>query len=108
MSGYPGTMVTSGSGSCHGLVSAPTHRSLAESSASGVSQVLLRVLKDLVLSSCVQVTLQSYDASGHYPDLLDIPNRDCHPTSPTSVTVANNTASTTFTHNVSTIAEMKG
>ena len=45
-----------------------------------------------------QATLQSYDASGHYPDLLNIPNRDLQ-TSPTTST----TASTTFSHQVSVV-----
>ena len=43
----------------------------------------------------LQGTLHSYDASGHYPDLLNIPNRDLQ-TSPTTTT----TTSTTFSHQV--------
>jgi len=62
-----------------GMVGANNQRSLAESSASGVSQG----------------TLHSYDASGHYPDLLNIPNRDLQ-TSPTTTT----TTSTTFSHQI--------
>ena len=41
----------------------------------------MRQLDIYLLAS--QATLQSYDMAGHYPDLLDIPNRDLQ-TSPTT------------------------
>lgn len=88
----------SGSGShvsmYQGMVSTNTHRSLAESSASGVSQVSDEKIFDCLMMKIIcQATLQSYDMSGHYPDLLDIPNRDIQ-TSPTT------TAATSFTQKV--------
>ena len=77
-----------------GMVSTNTHRSLAESSASGVSQVSDEKIFDCLMMKIIcQATLQSYDMSGHYPDLLDIPNRDIQ-TSPTT------TAATSFTQKV--------
>ena len=44
----------------------------------------------------IQATLHSYDVTGHYPDLLDIPNRDMQ----TSPTTNATTATSTFTHKV--------
>ena len=54
----------------------------------------MRQLDIYLLAS--QATLQSYDMAGHYPDLLDIPNRDLQ-TSPTT------TAATSFSQKVMVI-----
>jgi len=69
------------------LVPTATHRSLAESSTSGISQA----------------TLHSYDVTGHYPDLLDIPNRDMQ----TSPTTNATTATSTFTHKIMDVSTIR-
>ena len=81
------------------MVSTATHRSLAESSTSGVSQVNHKchvVGNTFLMNFIIQATLHSYDVTGHYPDLLDIPNRDMQ-TSPTATAT---TATSTFTNKV--------
>ena len=66
-------------------------------SISGKSQ--FRWIGEFLTNKYTQATLHSYDVTGHYPDLLDIPNRDMQ----TSPTASNTTATSTFTHKVNNV-----